>query len=218
MGDLVRTYVELVRGVALGSGPWLVVNATLAAIPALLAVGLFHRARARSATWWAGVVAFVLFLPNAPYVITDVIHLRSLLASNPGTPASGIVPAGALGALVLWGVGCYAVALAELDRALRRSPWTARHRVAIRTAVHLLCGFGVVLGRIPRLHSWHVLTRPVATVDGIVAVLHPLAVPLVVALALTFALTAAALTAVARAAWARTLEILATARRLALTA
>jgi hypothetical protein len=60
-----------------------------------------------------------------------------------------------------------------------------------------------------------VLTRPVATVDGIVAVLHPLAVPLVVALALTFALTAAALTAVARAAWARTLEILATARRLA---
>lgn len=215
MVELVRTYVDLVRGVALGSGPWLVFNATLATIPAVLAIGLFHRARERTAGWWLGVVAFLLFLPNAPYVITDLVHLRGMVAGYPGTRTSVIVPAGALALLVLWGLACYSVALAELDRALRRSPWTARHRVLVRTVVHLACAFGVVLGRIPRLHSWHVLTRPVATVDGIVAVLHPLAVPLVVGLAVSFALGAAALTAVGRAAWARTREVAASALALA---
>jgi uncharacterized membrane protein len=215
--DLVERYVDLLRGIALGSGGWLVFNATLATIPAALAVGLFHRRRpSLTLGWLAGVVAFLLFLPNAPYVITDLIHLRSMLEGHPGTRVSDMVPAGVLGLLVVWGVSCYAVALAELDRALRRSPRFARHRVLIRSAVHLACGFGVVLGRIPRLHSWHVVTRPHATVDGIVGVLHPLAIPLVVVLAIGFALAASALTAVGRAAWARTLEIADGARRLAL--
>jgi len=205
--DLVDRYGELVRGLALGSGPWMAFNATLATIPAVLAVALFHRPRRATAAWCAGVVLFVLFLPNAPYVITDLIHLRSMLEGHPGTRVSDMVPAGALALLVLWGVGCDAVALAEVDRALARRPRLARHRVAVRAAIHLACGFGVVLGRVPRLHSWHVVTRPHATVDGIVGVLHPLAVPLIVALAVAFALAAAALTAVARAAWARTLEV-----------
>jgi uncharacterized membrane protein len=215
--DLVDRYVELVRGIALGSGPWLVFNATLATIPAVLAVGLFHRRRSSlTLGWLAGVVAFLLFLPNAPYVITDLIHLRSMLETNPGTRYSDMVPAGTLGLLVVWGVGCYAVALAELDRALRRSERLTRHRVLVRAVVHLACGFGVVLGRIPRLHSWHVVTRPHSAVDGIVGVLHPLAVPLVVGLAIGFALSAAAFTAVGRAAWARTVEVADGARRLAL--
>jgi uncharacterized membrane protein len=207
MIDLVDRYVELVRGLALGSGPWLVFNSILATIPAVLAVALFHRRRQPTAGWWAGVAAFLLFLPNAPYVITDLIHLRGMLERNPGTRVSDMVPAGVLALLVLWGVGCYAVALVEVDRAIARFPRPARRRLAIRTAIHLACGFGVVLGRIPRLHSWHVVTRPHATVDGIVGVLHPLAVPLVIALAVGFALAAAALTAVARAAWARSLDL-----------
>ena len=209
--DLVDRYVELVRGLALGSGPWLAFNATLATIPAVLSVVLFHRRRPAagrpSPAWLAGVVAFLLFLPNAPYVITDLIHLRSMLDQHPGTRVSDLVPAGVLALLVLWGVGCYAVALAELDRALARRPRLVRNRVAIRAGIHLACGFGVVLGRVPRLHSWHVVTRPHATVDGIVGVLHPLAVPLVIGLALGFALSAAALAAGGRAAWARTVEV-----------
>lgn len=205
--DLVDRYVELLRGIALGSGPWLAFNATLATIPAVLAVALFHRRRPPTLAWAAAVVVFLLFLPNAPYVITDLIHLRSMLEGHPGTRVSDMVPAGVLALLVVWGVSCYAVALAEVDRALARSAFGTRHRVAIRAAVHLACAFGVVLGRIPRLHSWYVVTRPHATVDGIVGVLHPLAVPLVLGLAVAFALSAAALTVVARAAWARTVEV-----------
>lgn len=214
MSEIVHRYLELVRSVALGSGPWMVFNTILATVPAVLAVALLHRDRRRSWAWWAGVGAFVLFLPNAPYVVTDVIHLRGVLVANPGTPASAIVPAGALAALVLWGVSSYAVCLSQIDRAVRRAGWS-RWRVPTRAVVHLLCAFGVVLGRVPRLHSWHVVTRPAATVDGIVAVLHPLALPLVAGLAVAFALAAAAVTAVGRAAWARTLELADGARRLA---
>lgn len=210
--EMVERYLELLRGVALGSGPWLAFNATLATIPAVLAVVLFHRRRPASVSWVVGVVLFVLFLPNAPYVVTDLIHLRSVLEANPGTRVSDMVPAGVLALLVLWGVGCYALALAEVDRQIARVPGLARRRVTVRAGVHVLCAFGVVLGRIPRLHSWHVVTRPAATVDGIVAVLHPLAVPLVIALAIAFALAAAAVTAVGRAAWVRTVEVGAAAR------
>jgi uncharacterized membrane protein len=127
---------------------------------------------------------------------------------------AAVVPAAVLGLMVTWGLASYALCLDRVDRALARAGWE-RHRLAVRTSLHVLCAFGVVLGRVPRLHSWHVVTRPAATVDGIVSVLHPLAVPLVLGMALAFALGAAALTAVARAAWARTVELAATARRAA---
>lgn len=211
MVDLVVRYLDLARGVALGSGPWLAFNAVLATVPAVLALVLFRRRRRPSAPWWAGVTLFVLFLPNAPYVLTDVVHLRSMVEGYPGTRASVVVPAGALAALVVWGLASYALCLALVDRWVRRQGW-ARYRVPLRAAVHVLCGIGIVLGRIPRLHSWHVFTRPADTLDGIVSVFHPLAVPLVLALAVTIALAAAALTAVAEAAVARTRELVAGAR------
>jgi len=31
--------------------------------------------RRRSSLWWFGFLVFFAFLPNAPYVLTDVIHL-----------------------------------------------------------------------------------------------------------------------------------------------
>lgn len=214
MAELVARYLDLLRSIALGSGPWLAFNATLATIPALLAVGLARRADRRGPGWWAGAALWVLFLPNAPYVVTDLVHLRSLVGGYGDTRVAAMVPAVVLGLLVTWGLAAYALCLDRVDRALARAGWD-RHRLAVRTGLHLLCAFGVVLGRVPRLHSWHVVTRPAATVDGIVSVLHPLAVPLVLAMALAFALGAAALTAVAQAAWARTLELVATARRVA---
>jgi uncharacterized membrane protein len=159
------------------------------------------------------VVAFVLFLPNAPYLVTDVIHLRGLLDNHPGTRTSVIVPAGALAALIAFGVVAYAASVALVDRELRRSPGLARHRVLARAVLHLLCAFGVVLGRLPRLNSWDVVARPDSLVDGVLAVLDPRVVPLVVALAVVFALAASAVTVVGRAAWGRTLDVVAAARR-----
>jgi uncharacterized membrane protein len=48
---------------------------TLALVPLGLALVVFRpRARLRVA-WWIGAGLFVAFLPNAPYVLTDLVHL-----------------------------------------------------------------------------------------------------------------------------------------------
>lgn len=178
-------------------------NAILATIPAVIAVLVFHRRHPRSLLWWSGVVVFLLFLPNAPYVVTDLIHAGGLVQRYSGrSDLAPLVPLGAIGLLVTYGLAAYALCLAEVDRALVRSH-RGRWRVPVHAALHLLSAFGVVLGRLPRLNSWYVFTRPEAVVDGLGEVSRPLVVPLVLVLAVAFALGAAAVGAVGRAAFAR---------------
>ncbi|MSO78995.1 MAG: DUF1361 domain-containing protein [Acidimicrobiia bacterium] len=63
--------------VLLGNGPWMVWNSLLACIPLAFAVFLFTGPRTtRRPPWWVGLAIFVAFLPNGPYVITDLIHLN----------------------------------------------------------------------------------------------------------------------------------------------
>lgn len=59
------------------TGHWrmMVWNTWLALIPLTLADYLFHRNSQRTALWWLGALVFIAFLPNAPYVLTDIIHL-----------------------------------------------------------------------------------------------------------------------------------------------
>ncbi len=58
-----------------GNARWMGWNLLLALVPLALALLLFRGRRERTALWWLGTAAFVAFLPNAPYVMTDVIHL-----------------------------------------------------------------------------------------------------------------------------------------------
>jgi uncharacterized membrane protein len=50
-------------------------NLFLAFIPLALSVWLFRKNRGGSWIWWLGFLSFYAFLPNAPYLLTDVIHL-----------------------------------------------------------------------------------------------------------------------------------------------
>ncbi|MDQ1384469.1 MAG: hypothetical protein QOG65_1848 [Actinomycetota bacterium] len=50
-------------------------NLFLAAVPAVLALALFPTSARRGVAWWLGFGAWVLFLPNAPYLLTDVVHM-----------------------------------------------------------------------------------------------------------------------------------------------
>src|SRR5688500_10718967 len=59
------------------NAPWMGWNLLLALVPLALALVLFRGHRDRTASWWLAAAAFVAFLPNAPYVMTDVIHLYS---------------------------------------------------------------------------------------------------------------------------------------------
>ena len=50
-------------------------NLFLAFVPVALAPFVFRHRGERTPLWWTGLALFVLFLPNAPYVITDLVHL-----------------------------------------------------------------------------------------------------------------------------------------------
>ena len=57
-------------------------NLFLALIPLLFSFYLFRPSVSRSVIWWASLVIFIAFLPNAPYILTDTIHLLELIAHN----------------------------------------------------------------------------------------------------------------------------------------
>src|SRR3989344_4376984 len=62
---------------------WISYNLGLALIPFVLAQVLFNKKRNFSFLWIVGFILFILFLPNAPYVFTDLIHLpKALFAFN----------------------------------------------------------------------------------------------------------------------------------------
>ena len=55
---------------------WILWNLFLAFIPLVLSFWLFRRrTNDRTVWWWLGWLVFIAFLPNAPYLLTDIIHL-----------------------------------------------------------------------------------------------------------------------------------------------
>lgn len=145
---------------------WMTWNLLLAFAPLVVAVLLVHRrveTGRRTLPWWLGVGAFVLLLPNAPYVVTDLIHLRGDVAAAPsdGVVLTGVLPVYA--GFVLAGFLSYVVCV---ELVVREARLIARvHRSVVTLVTHAVCSVGVVLGRLARLNSWDSLTSPTTTLE-----------------------------------------------------
>ena len=161
----------------------LVWNLFLAWVPLVVALMLYDGARAgaRGRTLLALGGVWLVFLPNAPYIVTDVRILDELVGSVEWYDVVLVVGAATLG-LVLGFVSLYlvqAVVAARLDRA---AGWL----VAVGTLG--LSGLGVYLGRYERWNSWEVITEPSKVFGGIAAgLLDPLAHPRPLAVSAFFA-------------------------------
>lgn len=106
--------------------------------------------------------AWLLFLPNAPYIVTDLVHFHE----RPPVPLwldIFVFFSFALGGCLL---GFHSV---------RHMEEVVRERVgsvpAAATALGslMLCGAGIYLGRYPRLNSWDALLRPGDVVETVLA-------------------------------------------------
>jgi uncharacterized membrane protein len=139
----------------LGVGPkydFIGLNLFLAWVPLGLAYGISLSART-SARWFAlaGLgVLWILFLPNAPYLVTDLEHLQE---------GVGLVNVALLSLLALNGVllGVKSVQLFQRTVDQLFGPavgWRAVQVVAVLTSV------GIYLGRVLRWNSWTVLHDP----------------------------------------------------------
>ncbi len=125
-------------------------NLFLAVVPLALSVWLFRLAPRRNPLWWCGVAAFVAFLPNAPYVLSDVIHLVPRLESEPSWVRATVLVSG-FGAFFLIGLEAYALSIVNLRHYLGRVV------VPLELGIHALAAVGVYLGRVQRFNSWDLL-------------------------------------------------------------
>ncbi|MEC3918060.1 DUF1361 domain-containing protein [Nocardia sp. CDC160] len=167
--DPVKTVAPSLAGVLDRNLFWMGWNTVLAWVPVALALLVFRGGREDerrlpiSPIWWGGVALLLLFLPNAPYVVTDLVHLRyDIRAAGNGPVVTTILPVYA--GFIASGFVAYYLVLAELARFLAARGLGA-WRTPVTLAIHLLCAIGVFLGRWVRLNSWEPVVQPRGTFD-----------------------------------------------------
>lgn len=166
----------------------LVWNLFLAWIPFVLALVLYDATRRGAGAPRLLVLgaAWLLFLPNAPYIATDVIWLGDLGSGTYWHDPVLIAAAAGLG-LVLGFVSIFLVQAVVAERLGRLAGW------ATAGGVLALSGLGVYLGRYERWNSWEVLTEPTKIAAGLGAgLVDPLAYPRPLALSAFFAVACCA--------------------------
>jgi uncharacterized membrane protein len=149
-------------------------NLFLATIPAILALVLFPTSARRNVVWWLGLGAWILFLPNAPYLLTDVVHMVHDVRVAPSDARAYVVLA-TYGGLFAFGPAVYALSLQLFRGSLRR---TVRARLVAPAIllVHALCVLALYLGRFIRLSSWDVVLAPQRVAASVMHVPRPITV------------------------------------------
>lgn len=97
--------------------------------------------------------AWLLFFPNAPYIVTDIFHYRD----RPPVPLWFdllLVTSAAWNGLLL-GIA----SLMQVESFLAKHIKAAWVRLAVFASM-VLCGYGIYIGRFLRFNSWNVVTRP----------------------------------------------------------
>lgn len=193
-----RFSLVLQRGVvpiALGSGLWLglyagrvlrtgqptfgflLFNLFLALVPWLLAGTVAFALRRRQRVLAVLLaMGWLAFLPNAPYLVTDFIHLHK----RPGVPLW--YDALLLAAAALTGLLAGAFSIRTLEVALRDHLPARWVQAGLAVAV-ALAGVAIPLGRFERLNSWDLLFHPFTVLRALAGVWEPASLVLAAACA-----------------------------------
>lgn len=134
----------------------------------LLIAAVVVRIRSRLNTFWlfVGGAVWLLFYPNAPYIISDFIHVRS--DAQPYVVYDTLIIF--LFAMLSFYFGLYSIKLAWAVLKDRFSAGTANSIIIFSI---LLASLGFYLGRVVRLNSWDIFTDPLRVVKEIGNSLFP---------------------------------------------
>ena len=118
-----------------------------------------HTGKERSFFWWIGVLLFIAILPNAPYILTDVIHFYDAVRaiSSAWTITLVIVPT----YMLFIGIGwfAYVFSLVNIRQYMSKNQLGA-YLTITEFGLHLLCAIGIYIGRFLRFNSWSLVTEP----------------------------------------------------------
>jgi uncharacterized membrane protein len=161
--------------------PW---NLFLAWVPLLAAVGVYDAARrgTRPVRLLPLAAVWLLFLPNAPYLLTDYVHL----GSRDDAPLWFDIVL--FGSYAWTGMLLGFLSIFVMQGVVRRAAGPAWSWALVGASL-AASSFGIYVGRSLRWNSWDFLLRPRALVEDIWArIVDPLAYPRGVGM--TLALTA----------------------------
>ncbi|MBD2211601.1 DUF1361 domain-containing protein [Nostoc linckia FACHB-104] len=156
--ELVELLIKLVQVLRINMR-WMTWNLFLAFIPLALSIWLFRRNRGRSWVWWLGFLVFYAFLPNAPYLLTDVIHLIDDIRTIQSVWVITLVLIPLYILVIFAGFEAYVVSLINLGYYLHRigkSQWI----LWVELITHALSAIGIYWGRFLRFNSWDFITQP----------------------------------------------------------
>jgi uncharacterized membrane protein len=142
---------------------WMTWNLFLAFIPVALSVWLFRNKRGGSWVWWLGFLSFYAFLPNAPYLLTDVIHLIDDIRRVQSIWMITLVLIPVYIVVIFGGFEAYVISLINLGYYLHRngkSKWI----FPVELITHALSAVGIYWGRFLRFNSWDFITQPDAII------------------------------------------------------
>ncbi len=139
---------------------FLVWNLFLAYVP--LGVMFFYKDVKKSRWLKAVMLSFwLLFFPNAPYILTDYIHLRHYFTVLDFLLVSSYALIGLL-------VGFYSLRILQQDAVILQRKWSV-------SILFFITSVGVYLGRFIRWNSWDILDHPLEIVGDVFGLfLHPM--------------------------------------------
>lgn len=165
----------VIRSIIVGHSSFLFLcwNLLLALLPLLFAHAAARSVASGKGIWWAMLwsLLWLLFFPNAPYIITDFVHLGSRDAIPLWFDAvmigsfawAGLM----LGFQSLW-----------LMQGLITKKYGGRIGWSFVGVVMVVSSYGIYLGRFQRWNSWDIVTQPVALVaDMFSSITHPATTP-----------------------------------------
>jgi uncharacterized membrane protein len=159
-------------------------NLILAWIPVGLALYLCRMPGGhRRLGFWTTLVLWVLFFPNAFYIVTDLIHMRKFGKDGIYDWYDLLMTTSfACGGMFLGCLSLYLLHLFIRERLGWRVGWV------FASGMLALGSFGIYLGRSPklRLNSWDVVTRPFKVVDDLASLTQPQSAQEVTAFSVTF--------------------------------
>jgi uncharacterized membrane protein len=149
---------------------FLIWNLMLAWLPVMFALVASRRycAGVRGGwRFWLPSALWLLFLPNAPYIFTDLVHLENWFRSHYWVDLSLILLFAFTGFLLGF-LSLYLMQQVVADKLGRLGGWVFVALAAVAS------GFGIYIGRFLRWNSWAILTNPLGlTYDLGYVVAHP---------------------------------------------
>ncbi|UAB75831.1 DUF1361 domain-containing protein [Mesoflavibacter sp. SCSIO 43206] len=143
---------------------FLVWNLFLAFIPFAISTYLSFQQKLNNITIIIISMVWLLFLPNAPYIVTDLFHLQY---SHPNRIWLDVLT---ISAFAVTGMYFFYQSLLTMETIFKKK-FGKTTSTYITPLLIVLVAFGVYLGRYLRFNSWEIISQPLSIFESITSII-----------------------------------------------